>query len=95
MSGVPLAVFFLGPSANQHQASFLTMCVISMIVLVRDRHLRSYHVVGVLELLVLCLWIPATYAAARDLQTASVNGNLERSQACLGLFCSNMYVTPN
>jgi hypothetical protein len=62
-------------------------------LMLRGNRVRTYHWVGIVELVILGLWIPPIYAVSRDLVGENINFDgvpLSCSIAALVFFAANM-----
>lgn len=74
------------------QVNFILLWVCMAFLMLRGNRIRTYHWVGIVELVIMALWIPPVYAVARDLERHSGSTAYARSVAALAFFAVNMYV---
>ncbi|KAI1843228.1 hypothetical protein JX265_012198 [Neoarthrinium moseri] len=71
--------------------NFVLLWVCMAFLMFRGNRIRTYHWVGMVELVIMGLWIPPIYAVARDLQDGGVGSRpFESSVAALAFFATNM-----
>ena len=66
------------------------MGVINTMNRFRGRQVRTYHVVGALEFIILCLWIPPTYFLAKHVQNPPAGQSVGVTVSLIVLLAVNM-----
>ena len=66
------------------------MGVINAFNIFRSRQVRTYHVVGTLEFIILCLWIPPTYFLAKHIRNPPAGQSVGATTALIVLLAVNM-----
>lgn len=61
-------------------------------LMLRGNRIRTYHWVGVVEFVIMALWIPPIYVVSRDIGRDAEGDDLATSTAALSFFAVNMQV---
>lgn len=72
------------------QANFVLLWLCMAFLMLRGNRVRTYHWVGLVELVIMGLWIPPMYAVSRDLERHPDGTVFESSVAALTFFALNM-----